>query len=81
MRQAVEIHKEREDVLVNSSSILSRRERGKVMDIAVVGSAALLRLIQPTPQGNHRQYLCESYTMDIQWTSKVPPVVKPSRMI
>jgi hypothetical protein len=49
MRQAVEIHKEREDVLVNSSSILSRRERGKVMDIAVVGSAALLRLILATP--------------------------------
>lgn len=52
IRQAVAIHKEREDVLVNSSSILSKRERGKVMDIAVVGSAALLRLKRPTPLGN-----------------------------
>ena len=48
IRQAVAIHKERDDVRVNSSSILSRRERGKVMDIAVVGSAALLLLILHT---------------------------------
>ena len=53
IRQAVAIHKEREDVLVNSSSILSRRERGKVMDIAVVGSAALLLLIVSPPGEFH----------------------------
>ena len=53
MRQAVAIHKEREDVLVNSSSILSNKDRGRVMDIAVVGSAALLRLIVNPPGEFH----------------------------
>jgi len=50
IRQAVAIHKERDDVLVNSSSILSRRDRGRVMDIAVVGSVALLLLILRPPE-------------------------------
>ena len=47
--QASAIHFERELVRVSWSSISSKRERGKVMDIAVVGSADLLRLIVGPP--------------------------------
>ena len=96
---AVAIQRDLEDVLVNSSSIRSSKDKGSVMLMALVGSAERRRLIQPTPPGNHhhkhntnrpnvsclqtfhQQYLYESYTMDIQWTSKLPPVIKPSGMV
>jgi len=46
---ALAIHLLLEDVLVNSSSILSNKDRGRVIEMAVVGSTALLLLIGMPP--------------------------------
>lgn len=43
------IHFDLEDVLVNLSSISSNKDRGSVIEIAVVGSVDLRRGIKATP--------------------------------